>query len=65
MDQDAPGKLSSSACGFCTHLPDRQSSVDDAQQMDHTGREKIKISLAIVSKDMQTKPFLDSNRMTK
>jgi len=39
-DQDAQGKLSSSACAFCTHLPDLQSFEDGVLQKDHTKNQK-------------------------
>lgn len=44
MDQDAQGKLSSSACAFCTHLPDLQSFEDGVLQKDHTKNRKNLVS---------------------
>lgn len=43
-DQDAQGKLSSSACAFCTHLPDPQSFEGGVLQKDHTKNKQKKAS---------------------
>lgn len=43
-DRDAQGKLSSSACAFCTHLPDLQSFEDGVLQKDHTTNQKQLVS---------------------
>lgn len=42
-DQDAQGKLSSSACAFCTHLPDPQSFEGGVLQKDHTKNKQKKL----------------------
>lgn len=52
--QDAQGKLSSSACAFCTHLPDLQSFEDGVLQKDHTKNRKKLVSHICMKNNMRS-----------